>query len=413
MSYRNPKIFASDPTAFSRGFDVAFQKQQQAFQADIEERKRLAEEADTAMAMAYEMSDLGAIKGIDLKFNEALQSSLNSIIENGDFANASAADKAKMIQQMQLKKAAFQRIGEIMSVENEDWDRRNDPTLTAFRTAVMKGEDLSIDSKGLDFKVKGSFGEITLDDIANKRIFNKAAYEENLNKINDGFAANYGKVISEAYRNGKSEQEINQLKDFYKNSYASLIKNSDPDFKSYLQYNVAETKDEEQMIDNMFSVIDSKIIPPNLVYNQPKPKENKKPKLLGLDDDQRQTAISNLFNLAESKLDEDKKITKESPFYQIRMKGPNDIVPTTYKFRKIKGKYYYQKNNTGDALTSLSEQDLFDLFGFSEEYKKYNQKQKQENAVNMLTERYEKSKGKFGDLDVEDKIEPIVFDGSN
>jgi hypothetical protein len=271
MSYRNPKIFASDPTAFSRGFDVAFQKQQQAFQADIEERKRLAEEADRAMAMAYEMSDLGAIKGIDLKFNEALQNSLNAIIENGDFANASAADKAKMIQQMQLKKAAFQRIGEIMSVENEDWDRRNDPTLTAFRTAVMKGEDLSIDSKGLDFKVKGSFGEITLDDIANKRIFNKAAYEENLNKINDGFAANYGKVISEAYRNGKSEQEINQLKDFYKNSYASLIKNSDPDFKSYLQYNVAETKDEARMIDNMFSVIDSKIIPPNLVYNQPKP----------------------------------------------------------------------------------------------------------------------------------------------
>jgi len=403
MSYTNPKIFASDPTAFSRGFDVAFQKQQQAFQADIEERKRLAKEADDAMAAAYSMADVGAIKGIDLKFNEALQNSLNSIVESGDFANASAADKAKMIQEMRLKKAAFQRIGEIVGVENEDWDMRNDPTLTAFRTAVIKGEDLSIDSKGLDFKIKGSFGEITLDDIANKRIFNKAPYEESLDEINQKYAKSYATKIYTAFKNGKSQKDIDEITALEKAAYAQAI-NKEPDLKSYVQYNVAQTKDDTEMIDIMFDNMASSVTPPELQFNQPKPTEPKKPKLLGLEDEQREIALSNIINLGESKRDENDDITETSPYFDIRMKASDDVFATKYRFRKLNGKYYVEKNGMG-VPQEISEQDLFNLFGYSEEYKKYKQKQKQESATSMLTERYEKFKGKLGDLDIENTFD--------
>jgi len=49
MSYRNPQfIQQADPLAFSKGFEQGFGEQQAKFQADLEERQRLAEEADKA-----------------------------------------------------------------------------------------------------------------------------------------------------------------------------------------------------------------------------------------------------------------------------------------------------------------------------------------------------------------------------
>lgn len=271
MSYTKPIMYQqADPLAFSKGFDAAFQKQQDAFKADLEERERVAKEADEALALAYSSADLGAINGIDTKFNEALQQGLNSIIENGDFANASASEKAKMLQQLKLKKAAFQRIGEIMGVDQEDWDLRNDPKLSAFRAAVLRGDkDLQVEANGLDFKVKGSFGEITLDDISNKRIINKAPYEESLNEINGGFAQTYQTAINEAFKSGKTDQEIQQLREQYKKTYADRIRGIDPDMKEYLKYNVAKTNDENQMIDAMFEKFDSQIQDPGLIYNRP------------------------------------------------------------------------------------------------------------------------------------------------
>jgi len=276
MSYTKPTMYQqADPLAFSKGFDAAFQKQQDAFKADLEERERIAKEADEALAFAYSAADLGPINGIDAKFNDALQAGLNSIVENGDFANASAAEKAKMLQQLKLKKSAFQRIGEIMSVDQEDWDLRNDPKLSAFRAAVLKGDpSIQVEANGLDFKIKGSFGEITLDDISNKRIINKAPYEEALNEVNGGFTELYQKSIYEAFKSGKTDQEIQLLREDFKKTYADRIKGLDPDMKEYLKYNVAKTNDESQMIDAMFNKFDSQITDPGLIYNRPQAKIN-------------------------------------------------------------------------------------------------------------------------------------------
>jgi len=406
MSYRNPTMIPpADPMAFSRGFEQAFSQQQSAFQADLEERKRIAQEADDALANAYAMADLGPINGIDTKFNESLQTALNSIVENGDFANASNSERAKMIQDLKLKKAAFARIGDIMAVDSEDWDLRNDPRMSAFRKAVLKGEDFKIDSEGLNFKISGSFGTITLDDIANTRIINKAPYEESLSKINNDFTERYSKTIFTAYKEGKSKEEIDLLKQQFKSTYGSLISSQDPDFKKYLQYNVAETDDESQMIDNMFNQIDAKVLDPSLVYKRPV-EETKEQKLsIGLTKEQSQTALSNVVNLGKSTLDESGAPTKTSPFYQVRIKGPDDIVPTNYKFRLVGDQYYVMKPGMGTPQP-ISEEDIYNLFGYSEEYQKMAETKKQNRLENigkakdMVAERYGIQR-------------PVRFDGSN
>lgn len=274
MSYRNPQfVQPADPLAFSKGFEVAFEKQQLAFKNDLEERERLAKEADDALANAYAMADLGPINGIDVKFNQALQDSLNNIVESGDFANASNSERAKMIQDLRLKKAAYAKIGEIMSVDTQDWDLRNDPKLSAFRTAVLKGEDLNFDTKGLNFKVNGSFGSITLDDITNTRIINKAPYEEALNALNDDFSKRYEKAITVALSQGKSDQELELLKNEYKKAYTDRINTLDPDLKKYIEYNVAKSQDPNEIATNMFNKVISGIVDPTLIYNRPTPKQ--------------------------------------------------------------------------------------------------------------------------------------------
>lgn len=276
MSYRNPQfIQPADPLAFSKGFEQGFSEQQAKFQADLEERQRLAKEADDALAQAYAMADLGPINSIDTKFNQALQDSLNNIVDSGDFANASQSERAKMIQDLKLKKAAYAKIGEIMSVDTEDWDLRNDPKLSAFRAAVLKGEDLNFDTKGLDFKVTGSFGEITLDDIANTRIINKAPYEEAIQALNDDFAKRYEKTLITAYSQGKSDKELELLKSEYQKAYTQRINNLDPDLKKYLEYNVAKTQDPNELAATMFNNVASSILDPSLIYARPKPEEPK------------------------------------------------------------------------------------------------------------------------------------------
>ena len=274
MSYRNPQfIQQADPLAFSKGFEQAFGQQQAAFKADLEERERLAKQADDALASAYAMADLGPINGIDAKFNQALQDSLNNIVESGDFANASNSERAKMIQDLKLKKAAYAKIGEVMSVDTQDWDLRNDPKLSAFRAAILKGEDLKFDTKGLDFKVTGSFGTITLDDIANTRIINKAPYEEAVNQLNDDFAKRYEKAITVALSQGKSDQELTLLRNEYQKAYTDRINALDPDLKKYIEYNVAKSQDPNEVATNMFNKAISGIVDPTLIYNRPKPKE--------------------------------------------------------------------------------------------------------------------------------------------
>ena len=270
MSYRSPKMYSqADPTAFSKGFEAAFEKQQSAFEEDLRQREALAAEAEETLKGLYDQADLGIINGIDSTFNNALQDMLNNVVENGDFANASVGEQAKMLQDLRFKKTAMQRIGEIMGVDQEDWDLRNDPKISAFRNSLLKGEQPQIQSDGMNLKIKGSFGEITLDDIANTRLLNKSGYQETLDSINDDFGQKYNKAINEAYKQGKSDEEIQLLKDQYKQTYGSLIKNSDPDLKSYIKFNVGKSEDEQTMIDNMFGAIDEKVIDPSLIYNRP------------------------------------------------------------------------------------------------------------------------------------------------
>jgi len=411
MSYRNPTMIQpADPLAFSKGFEQAFSQQQNAFQAELEKRERLAKEQDDALAAAYSMADMSPIYGFDTAVSEGAINMFNDYIDSNDFATADASKRAKILQDIKLAKANFAKLGEIMAVDNSEWDLRNDPKLTALRTAILKGEKPQIKTKGLDFELSGSWGNINLKDLGSTRVFNKAAYQEDLDAKNDSYFKEYQQAYEAAYRSGKTDSELAELRKVYKDRYMGMFSKyleSNEDLSQYVKFNVGKSFDINESISNMFDSVETNIIDPGLILNRPV-KEVKEQKLpTGLTKEQSSTALSNILNIDESTRDENNIITSTSPFYELRIKGPNDVVPMNYRFRKIEGKYFFQKPGMGTP-DEITEEELYNLLGHSNEYKQMIQgKQRLETQIGLQTGNFAISEN-FG------KQRPVkTFDGSN
>jgi len=96
-------------------------------------------------------------------------------------------------------------------------------------------------------------------------------------------------------------------------------------------------------------------------------KEPKHPSGYKLED--RKLILDNVSKLSKSKWDDaEGKYTLDSPFFQIRIKGPNDPAPTTYKFRRLEDGYtYYTKEGQANP-TRISEESLYAMLDLREEY---------------------------------------------
>ena len=237
MSYTDPKIYFSDPLAFQKGFNSSFDRFSKMYEAEAVQRQKIEKEKQVAMAKAYNAADLGSLENVDLKFNNALQDELNEIIDTGQFANASASEKSKILQSLSTKKQNYEKIGKIASSDPETWDVRNSENLTKFKTAIMSGdESLSISGRGNDMKIKFNDGEITMGEISSARILDTSEYEAEFEKFEDDFEKFATKKMESAYEAGKSQEEI-ALE--LKKNYFQKIKDRKGEFISYLYSNVA------------------------------------------------------------------------------------------------------------------------------------------------------------------------------
>ena len=246
MSYTNPKIYVSDPLAFSKGFESSFDKfqgmfeqqkaeRQQEFEQEKAEKERLKRDQDLALAKGYAAVDIGKINNVDLKLNQGLQDALNGVVESGQFANATPAEQQKMLQELQVLKASMQRIGEIASIDPDNWDSRNSNLLTAFRTAIINGDDsIEVVGEGLNMKIKGNFGEMTLDDISNFKVMTKNKYQDVYDEFKNNFVATAEKRITQVAKiGGDVEAEKQRIREDYK----KLLRAQGPELLSYLYSN--------------------------------------------------------------------------------------------------------------------------------------------------------------------------------
>lgn len=236
MSYRNPQIVASDPTAFSKGFESSFQKFQDAFEAERKEKERIAKEQDESLSSAFKSSDLSGIAGLDARIKNDLQSAIDSILTGGEFATASASEQTKMLRQVSFVSSSLGRLGELAQIDNNDWDARNSTKLGALKAAMTRGDkSIKVVGKGLDLKIVGDFGEVSLDELSSAKFMKKSDYEAEYKALNSNFRTKADGIFKEAAKLGLSIEEIEKT---LEEQFIFLLKNEgDPGFFSSLYSN--------------------------------------------------------------------------------------------------------------------------------------------------------------------------------
>jgi|13_taG_2_1085334.scaffolds.fasta_scaffold24717_2 hypothetical protein len=244
MSYRNPRqTFEADPLAFQKSFQQAFGSAQNLFEQqrvkleeERKEKEELEKQLDISQAAGMASADIGLINGVDIRFNDALQDSINSIIDEGKFANASAVEQQKMLQQIRGLKAVYTKIGEVAGVDANDWDYRNDPRLTSLKTAINNG-NVEIVGEGLNVQFKMPDGKtLSANDIATLKAIDKTPFREAYNELTNNIQKITQKGMVDMYKVGLDPS--NAIRDGKQAFIDSIESQEDDGFLSYLWENV-------------------------------------------------------------------------------------------------------------------------------------------------------------------------------
>lgn len=239
MSYRNPQIFFADSTALQKGFDAGFSSMQGKFEKERLEKERIAKEQEDALKEAYNSSDLSDIANLDTRIMAGLQSSIDSIIEKGQFATASASEQAKMLRQVSAVKNTIQRLGDLAAMPQENWDIRNSAKISALKTALTKGDkSINIVGDGLDLKIVGDFGEVTLDELSAAKFMDKTGFNDEYEDLTTEFIKNAESRYAVA-----ASQGVELDREDFRNMFFNIIKTKgDPELWSYLYSNQMDSK---------------------------------------------------------------------------------------------------------------------------------------------------------------------------
>ena len=244
MSYKNPRqTFEADPLAFQKSFQQAFGSAQDLFEQqriklekERKEKEELEKQLDISQAAGMAAADIGLITGVDIKFNNALQDSINSVIDEGKFANASAVEQQKMLQQIRSLKAVYTKVGEIAGMDANDWDYRNDPRLTSLKTAINNG-NVEIVGEGLNVQFKMPDGRtLSANEIATLKAIDKTPFREAYNNIANNVRTLTQESMVNMYTQGLDPS--NAIRDGKQAFVDSIESQEDDGFLSYLWENV-------------------------------------------------------------------------------------------------------------------------------------------------------------------------------
>ena len=107
MSYRNPKVYAPDPTAFAKSFMGSFQSTMEGFEAEKEKIRKQQEKDDLIEAEYLKYSNIGDLEGVSENVNNALQKGFNDIVDSKAFVKMSPVERQKILNNISnLKQGA-------------------------------------------------------------------------------------------------------------------------------------------------------------------------------------------------------------------------------------------------------------------------------------------------------------------
>jgi hypothetical protein len=404
MSYTDPKIFVADPMAFQQSFNEQFGK-------FLEIQRKADEKAEKGLndftsglysSEAYTSADAEMRNVLSSYFKDKQQeymSAKNDSEKNKLMADAMAeagqfVNSYKLSNEARFNALSTSYLGK--PIEELHFADPEEPIVPTYQNGKFgisfksdNGKQVFLNKEDL-YKSKPPYANEILE-TTQKRLQQSI---DQFSKNNDGF--------DEEELNANREAEVNRfISKLNKDEIVSLMSTYQLSGPEELKAEISSQFGDSRAYANLAKKqreIDYQIDAEQRKNKAEKPKQ----KQLGLDDQQREVALSNIVSLTDSKRDpETKKITETSPYFEIRMKGPSDVVPTKYRFRRLDGKYYFEKPGMGNP-EEISKEEVYELFGYGEQYKEQQQKIVESN----ITKAKEGVAARYG-------IQPVVFDGSN
>jgi len=139
MSYRNPKIYAPDPTAFTKSFQGSFMSTLENFEAEREKKRQQQEKDDLIEAELIKYQNIGDLEGVSENVNSALQQSINNLVDSKSFVNMSAVDRQKELNNIQNIKAGSAAFVDLINISPDELSNRSvqaHPELHAILTQI-------------------------------------------------------------------------------------------------------------------------------------------------------------------------------------------------------------------------------------------------------------------------------------
>lgn len=264
MSYTNPKIYATDPTAFSKGFSQTFQMGMQIYEKQKAEQDRIRQEAEQAEALLLSQTDLGGYQDLDKKIYDRFQENIRGIVDSGEFANMTPVEKQKALFEIRDLKQGFEKFKQILAMPESELDARNSD-LIELKTAVLKdpkaidvlgsGSNMSVHFSDKD----GNRKQISINGLNSTRLINKKEFEASLGQFDDGIFKEAKQILIEGAKNGKYSQaeayatnrykealerdlDIEEYSFIYSNKIGGTYNGSDEQKQQVIDYKLQEFK---------------------------------------------------------------------------------------------------------------------------------------------------------------------------
>ena len=125
MSYRNPKVYAPDPTAFAKSFMGSFQSTVDNFEAEKEKKRQQQEKDDLIEAELIKYQNIGDLEGVSEQVNTALQDSINNLVDSKAFVNMSAVDRQRVLNDIQNIKAGSASFVDLINISPDELSERS------------------------------------------------------------------------------------------------------------------------------------------------------------------------------------------------------------------------------------------------------------------------------------------------
>ena len=125
MSYRNPKIYAVDPLAFTKSFTQSFNTTLAAFQNVAKQVKQQREKDDLIKAELLKYGNVGALDGISKEVNAAIQQSVYGLVDQEAFVEMSAVQRQEKLLELSQIKSGLEKFVGYYAIDPEELSERS------------------------------------------------------------------------------------------------------------------------------------------------------------------------------------------------------------------------------------------------------------------------------------------------